>query len=126
MENVAAPHSEVNLGKYSDILSEVGHMSDKKLVEFVQDRVNKFAHEMRPLFIEVQERFKRSVHLKHKPFLGKYRDFDTFCSEVLNYSGRHIRRIIAGEAMPKLKEPGAASDQCRAPTGVQAQKEHAC
>jgi hypothetical protein len=106
-------HSEVNLGKYSDILSGIGHMSDSKLVAFVQKRVNKFAHEMRPLFIEVQERFKRSVQLKHRPFLGKYKNWDVFCAEAFNYSGRHVRRIIAGEAMPTPKEPGAAGAQTK-------------
>jgi hypothetical protein len=81
-------------------------MSDRKLVAFVQTRVTKFAHEMRPLFIEVQERFKRSVHLKHKPFLEKYSSWDVFCVEVLNFTARHVNRIIAGEAMPVPKELG--------------------
>src|SRR5260370_13689857 len=96
---------------YSDILSDIGRMSDYKLVKLVQTHVTKFARETRPLFIEVEERFKRSVHIKHKPFLGKYTNWDTFCVEVLNFSGRHVRRIIAGQAMPTLKEPGAAGAQ---------------
>lgn len=102
-----------NAEQYSDILSDIGRMSDRKLVEFVQTRVTKFAREMRPLFIEVEERYKRSVHIKHKPFLGKYTSWDVFCTEVLNFSGRHVRRIIAGEATPTLKEPGAAGAQTK-------------
>ena len=111
IEGTVAPSATVV--NYSDILSDIGRMSDHKLVEFVQTRVTKFAREMRPLFIEVEERFKRSVHIKHKAFLGKYTNWDTFCVEVLNFSGRHVRRIIAGEAMPTLKEPGAAGAQTK-------------
>lgn len=106
MENVAGTYTEVN-AKYTDILSEFRQMSDKKLVELVQTKATKFASEMRPLFILVEERFKRSVHIKHKPFLSKYTNWDNFCEEVLNFTGRHVRRIIAGEAMPKSKEPGS-------------------
>jgi hypothetical protein len=74
-------------------------MSDRQLVNFVGKQFTKFLLEMRPYLIEVHKRFieKKAIG---KPFLD-YTDWDKFCVEFFNYTGRHVRRIISGEGLPK-------------------------
>ncbi len=77
-------------------------MSDSQLVNYIGRQFTKFLLEMRPYLIEVHTRFiqKRAAG---RPFLG-YTDWDKFCPDFFNYTGRHVRRIINGEGLPKPRK----------------------
>jgi hypothetical protein len=80
-------------------MSTIGQMSDRELVNYVGKRFTGFLIELRPYLIEVHTRFITKKMTRH-PLLG-YTDFDKFCLDFFNYSSRHVRRIISGEALPK-------------------------
>jgi hypothetical protein len=77
-------------------------MSDRQLVNYVGKQITKFLFEMRPYLIEVHTRFLQKKVEGH-PFLD-YTDWDKFCLEFFNYTGRHVRRIISGEGLPKRRK----------------------
>lgn len=83
--------------------SELDTMTDQTLVEYAGNRIVKFAVEIRPVLIKVQQRFK-DAKKAGRPFLG-YTNFDDFCIAFWNYTGRQIRNIINGTPTPK-KLPG--------------------
>jgi hypothetical protein len=88
-------------------MSDLGKLSDKQLVNFVGRRICGFLIEIRPYLIEIHTRFMLRK-ATGKPFLT-YTDFEKFCNDFFNYSARHVRRIISGEAMPKLRAPSKAA-----------------
>jgi hypothetical protein len=77
-------------------------MSDHQLVNYIGKRLTKFLVEIRPYLIEMQSRFVQKK-AEGRPFLG-YTDFDRFCIDVLSYTGRHVRRIINGDGLPKRRK----------------------
>lgn len=89
-----------------DIMSDsdkMSEMSDRKLVNYIGNQLLKFIGQNRPYLIEVHNRFQEKTRAG-KPFLGKYTNFDTFCEDYWHYTGRHIRRIISGEALPRSRK----------------------
>ena len=82
---------------------DLDKMSDKALVNYAAKLLVKFAGEMRPVFIEVHTRFVHRTKVQRKDFLG-YTDWDKFCLEFWNYTGRHIRRVMAGDELTKRKQ----------------------
>jgi hypothetical protein len=91
--------SEVDLQDTRTKCPNPDKMSDRQLVNFVGKQFTKFLFEMRPYLIEVHTRFIQKKSTGH-PFLG-HTDWDKFCVEFFNYTGRHVRRIISGEGLPK-------------------------
>src|SRR5260221_9743539 len=81
---------------------DLDKMTDQALVNYAGKLIVKFASELRPVFMKVHERFVLRK-LKGKPFLG-YTDWDKFCLDFWNYTGRHVRRIINGEGLPKPRK----------------------
>ena len=77
-------------------------MSDRALVNYVGKQFTKFLLEMRPYLIEVHTRFLQRKATS-RPFLG-YTDWDKFCLSFFNYTGRHVRRIISGDGLPKSRK----------------------
>jgi hypothetical protein len=88
-------------------------MSDRQLVNFVGKQFTKFLLEMRPYLIEVHTRFLLN-RANGKPFLG-HTDWDKFCVEVFAYTGRHVRRIISGDGLPRPRKR-LANERTKKPT----------
>ena len=82
---------------------DLDKMSDKALVNYAGKLLVKFAGEMRPVFIKVHTRFVHRTKVQRKDFLG-YTDWDRFCLDFWNYTGRHIRRVMAGDELTKRKQ----------------------
>jgi hypothetical protein len=85
----------------SEIISDtqITAMTDLALVDYVGTRIVKFAMEIRPLVVEVHTRFMAETKAGRK-FVG-YTNFDKFCEDFWNYTGRQIRNIINGTPTPK-------------------------
>jgi hypothetical protein len=103
MENISQSPQAVNRtesDKMSDII-DLSKMSDKKLVNYVGERMVKFLVEIRPGLIELHSRFTQR-RAQGRPFMG-YTNWDVFCEALLHYTGRDVNRIISGEAFKKPK-----------------------
>jgi hypothetical protein len=117
METLPTAPKEVNDGGAGGPSPD--KMSDRKLVDYFCQLSAKFLLESRPYLIEIHTRF--IVKKAHgKPLLG-YTDWDKFCHDILNYTGRHVRRIISGEGFPKKRKrmlkaaPGPSEDSADFP-----------
>jgi hypothetical protein len=77
-------------------------MSDQQLNKYVRNGFTKFLSEMRPYLIELQTRWHQR-RIRGRPFLS-YTNWDDYCAAELNYTGRHVNRIISGEALPKPRK----------------------
>ena len=82
------------------------------------DAVGKRLKELRPLYIELRKRFFNLSHLDGGSTIMGCRTWTEFCQNHLQYSDRHVRRLIEGENPatekhgPKLeRKPGGAGGE---------------
>ncbi len=86
-------------------------MSDSQLVNYIGRQFTKFLLEMRPYLIEVHTRFIQKKATR-RPFLG-YTDWDKFCPDFFNYTGRHVRRISSISARNPSNKYSSLSNTIR-------------